>query len=73
MSELTGKIRKVAGLLVVATGMRGAKMYDVTQVGPDKLVGEIIELEEDTASIQVYEETSGLKPGDPVVTTGLPM
>ncbi|MAF80820.1 V-type ATP synthase subunit A [bacterium] len=73
MSELTGKIRKVAGPLVVATGMRGAKMYDVTQVGPDKLVGEIIELEDDTASIQVYEETSGLQPGHPVVTTGLPM
>jgi len=73
MSELTGQIQKVAGPLVVASGMKGAKMYDVTQVGPDKLMGEIIELENDTASIQVYEETSGLKPGDTVVSTGLPM
>lgn len=71
--EIKGKIQKVAGPLVVATNMRGAKMYDVAQVGPDKLVGEIIELAGETASIQVYEETSGLKPGDVVVSTGLPM
>jgi V/A-type H+/Na+-transporting ATPase subunit A len=71
--EIKGKIRKVAGPLVVATGMRGAKMYDVVSVGPKKLVGEIIELEKDTASIQVYEETSGLMHGQEVVSTGEPL
>lgn len=65
-----GIIEKVAGPLVVARKMRGAKVLDVVHVGSDKLVGEIIELAGDTASIQVYEETSGLKPGDPVISTG---
>lgn len=68
--ELQGQIQKISGPLVVAAGMKGAKMYDVVRVGNDRLVGEIIELQGDTASIQVYEETSGLKPGDPVVSTG---
>jgi V/A-type H+/Na+-transporting ATPase subunit A len=68
-----GIIVKVSGPLVVAKKMSGAKMLDVVQVGPQKLVGEIIELNKDTASIQVYEETSGLKPGDPVVSTGEPL
>jgi len=68
-----GTIQKVSGPLVVATKMRGAKMYDVVQVGPQKLVGEIIELHDNTASIQVYEETSGLKVGDPIVSTGQPL
>ena len=71
--ELTGTIKKVAGPLVVAVGMRGANMLDVVRVGEASLVGEIIELEGDTASIQVYEETSGLKPGDPVVSSGQPL
>ncbi|MCH8748136.1 V-type ATP synthase subunit A [Patescibacteria group bacterium] len=70
---ITGKIRKVAGPLVVAEDMRGAVMYDLVRVGPDRLVGEIIELLEDTASIQVYEETSGLMPGMPVESSGAPL
>ncbi|MEX0649865.1 MAG: V-type ATP synthase subunit A [Candidatus Andersenbacteria bacterium] len=65
-----GIIQKVAGPLVVAKHMLGAKVLDVVNVGKQKLVGEIIELEGDTASIQVYEETSGLAPGDPVISTG---
>lgn len=71
--ERKGIIQKISGPLVVATHMRGSKMYEVAQVGPEKLVGEIIELSGDTASIQVYEETSGLKPGDPVIATGQPL
>jgi len=71
--EIKGEIKKVAGPLVVATGMRGAKMYDVVQVGPKKLVGEIVELEDQTASIQVYEETSGLESGQEVISTGQPL
>lgn len=71
--EITGVIEKVAGPLVVANKMGGANMYDVVKVGPEQLVGEIIELAGDTASIQVYEETSGLKPGDPVASTGEPL
>lgn len=68
-----GRIAKVSGPLVVAKNMKGAKMYDVVDVGPDKLIGEIIELKKDTASIQVYEETSGLKINDPVVSQGQPL
>ncbi len=64
------KIVRIAGPLVEADGMRGNKMYEVVQVGDEKLIGEIIRLERDKASIQVYEETSGLKPGAPVVGTG---
>ena len=70
MSEKAGKIIKVAGPLVVASGMKNAKMYEVVQVSDNKLIGEIIELKDDTASIQVYEETSGLGPGEPVYQTG---
>jgi V/A-type H+/Na+-transporting ATPase subunit A len=68
----TGTINKVSGPLVVAGGMRGAKMYNVVHVGEARLVGEIIELKNDTASIQVYEDTAGLKVGDTVVSTGMP-
>jgi len=68
-----GTIMKVAGPLVVAEGMSGTKMYEVVRVGEYKLVGEIIKLEADTASIQVYEDTSGLTVGDPLVKTGLPL
>merc|ERR1712072_324681 len=64
---------KVAGPLVVAEHMSGTKMYEVVRVGAYKLVGEIIKLEGDTASIQVYEDTSGLTVGDPLVKTGLPL
>ncbi|WP_456475801.1 ATP synthase subunit A [Candidatus Pyrohabitans sp.] len=65
-----GKIIKIAGPVVVAEGMRGSMMYEVVRVGEEKLMGEIIELEGGQATIQVYEETAGLKPGEPVVGTG---
>ncbi|HHV63246.1 MAG TPA: V-type ATP synthase subunit A [Firmicutes bacterium] len=68
-----GRIIKVSGPLVVAEGMHDAKMYDVVRVGEKRLVGEIIEIRGDKASIQVYEETAGLGPGDPVYTTGEPL
>ena len=68
-----GVIRKVAGPLVIAEGMRDANMYDVVRVSDKQLIGEIIEMHEDRASIQVYEETGGLGPGEPVYSTGAPM
>lgn len=68
-----GRIVKVSGPLVVAEGMSGSRMYDVAYVGEQKLLGEIIELRGDRASIQVYEETSGVGPGDPVFGTGMPL
>lgn len=69
----TGKIIKVSGPLVVAEGMDEANIYDVCKVGERGLIGEIIEMRGDKASIQVYEETSGIGPGDPVITTGEPL
>ena len=69
----TGKIIKVSGPLVVAEGMDEANIYDVCKVGEKGLIGEIIEMRGDKASIQVYEETSGIGPGDPVITTGEPL
>ncbi|WP_071433401.1 V-type ATP synthase subunit A [Angelakisella massiliensis] len=68
-----GKIVKVSGPLVVAEGMRDANMFDVVRVGRMGLIGEIIEMRGDKASIQVYEETSGLGPGDEVTSTGAPL
>lgn len=65
-----GKIVKVSGPLVVAEGMEDANIYDVVKVSNSKLIGEIIEMRDDKASIQVYEETSGIGPGEPVITTG---
>ncbi|NLL62034.1 MAG: V-type ATP synthase subunit A [Candidatus Atribacteria bacterium] len=73
MPENTGKIVKVSGPVVVAENLIGAKMYDVVQVSQDKLIGEIIELNQDRVTIQVYEETSGIGPGEPVYNTGLPL
>ncbi len=70
---MSGKIVKVSGPLVVATGLANANMSDVVRVGPQHLIGEILTMKGDTASIQVYEETSGLGPGAEVVTTGYPM
>ena len=64
---------KVSGPLVVATGLSDANMSDVVRVGPQRLIGEILTMKGDTASIQVYEETSGLGPGAEVITTGAPM
>lgn len=69
----TGRIIKVSGPLVVAEGMDEANIFDVCKVGEKGLIGEIIEMRDDKASIQVYEETSGIGPGDPVVTTGEPL
>ena len=68
-----GTIKKVAGPLVIAKGMRDANMFDVVRVSSQRLIGEIIEIHGDEASIQVYEETSGLGPGAPVESTGEPM
>ncbi|HIW15781.1 MAG TPA: V-type ATP synthase subunit A [Firmicutes bacterium] len=69
----SGTIKKVAGPLVIAEGMRDANMFDVVRVSRQRLIGEIIEMHGDEASIQVYEETSGLGPGEPVESTGAPM
>jgi len=72
MADL-GLVQKVAGPLVVAENMSGTKMFEVVRVGTERLVGEIIRLDGDTASIQVYEETFGLTVGDPVFKTGMPL
>ena len=69
----TGTIKKVAGPLVIAEGMRDANMFDVVRVSSQRLIGEIIEIHGDEASIQVYEETSGLGPGEPVESMDVPM
>ncbi len=70
---IQGTIRKITGPAVIAKGMRGARMYDIVKVGDERLVGEIIRLEADTAFIQVYEDTSGLLIGQPVASTGMPL
>ncbi|MBU1290328.1 V-type ATP synthase subunit A [bacterium] len=69
----TAKIIKVAGPVVVAKGLKNAKMYDVVKVSSQKLIGEIIELNRDSATIQVYEETSGIGPGESVFSTDMPL
>ncbi len=68
-----GTIKKVAGPLVIAEGMRDANMFDVVRVSNQRLIGEIIEIHGDQASVQVYEETSGLCPGEPVESTEMPL
>jgi len=68
-----GRIVRVSGPVIEADGMRGAKMYDVVRVGEENLIGEIIRLNKDNAVIQVYEDTVGLKPGEKVLTTGMPL
>jgi len=70
---ISGQIIKIAGPAVVSKGMTGARMYDIVRVGKERLIGEIIRLEGDTAFIQVYEDTSGLYVGEPVESTGLPL
>ncbi len=72
-TRVQGTIRKVSGPLVVADGMRKARMFDVVLVSEKNLIGEIIEIKGDLASIQVYEDTGGLGPGEPVVSTGEPL
>ena len=69
----TGIVRKIAGPLVIADNMRDANLFDVVRVSKERLIGEIIEMHGDKASIQVYEETSGLAPGEPVESTGSPL
>ena len=69
----SGTVKNIAGPLVIASGMREANMFDVVRVSARRLIGEIIEMHGDEASIQVYEETSGLRPGEYVMSTGLPM
>lgn len=70
---ITGIVEKVSGPLIVASGMRNANMFDVVRVGEMKLIGEIIEMRGDKASIQVYEETAGVGPGDKVYSTDMPL
>jgi len=71
--SLEGKIVRISGPVIEADDMRGAKMYDVVRVGEENLIGEIIRLNEDVATIQVYEDTNGLKPGEKVVSTDMPL
>ena len=70
---MQGRIVKISGPLIVAENMADVEMYDVVKVSDRQLIGEVIELRGDRASIQVYEETAGLKPGDAVVSTGAPL
>ena len=70
---MQGTIVKVSGPLIVASGMADVQMFDVVRVSDKHLIGEVIELREDKASIQVYEETGGIGPGEPVVSTGAPL
>ncbi len=72
-STQTGAIKRVSGPIVEATGLASAQAYEVVRVGPAGLVGEVIKLTGDVATIQVYEQTSGLKPGEPVARTGRPL
>ena len=72
-TEKTGKVVKVSGPLITASGMADVHMYDVVRVGRDRLIGEIIELRGDVASIQVYEDTAGIGAGAPVYLTGMPL
>lgn len=70
---MSGKIVKVSGPLIVAEGMKDVQLHDMVRVSDKRLIGEVIELRDDKASIQVYEETAGLGPGEPVESTGAPM
>ncbi|MGM0441151.1 MAG: V-type ATP synthase subunit A [Elusimicrobiota bacterium] len=69
----TGTIKRIAGPLIVAEGLKGVKMNEVVRVGKEKLIGEVVELSSDGVAIQVYEETAGIKPGEPVTPTGAPL
>ncbi len=71
--SIQGSIIKIAGPAVIARGMTGARMYDIVRVGSEGLLGEIIRLDGDTAFVQVYEDTSGLRVGEPVESTGNPL
>ncbi|UCH69862.1 MAG: V-type ATP synthase subunit A, partial [Candidatus Bathyarchaeota archaeon] len=69
----TGKISRVAGPFLLAKGMAGSRMYELVRVGEAGVIGEIIRLEGETAAIQAYEETAGIKPGEKVEGTGKPL
>ncbi len=71
--EVKGVIARISGPVVEAKNMNGAKINDVVRVGKEKLIGEVIRLEKDIATIQVYEETGGIMPGEPVLGTGMPL
>ena len=71
--KIVGQIEKVAGPLIVAKGMEGISMHEVVRVGTQRLIGEVIELRGDRASVQVYEDTQGVGPGEPVEATGEPL
>ncbi len=73
MKDETGEVVKVSGPLVVARGLSGARMYEMVRVGKENLYGEVIEIKEEEYSVQVYEETEGIGPGQPVVRTGQPL
>src|SRR5436853_6293304 len=68
-----GKIERVAGPVIVAGGMLGAQMYEVVRVGDQGLIGAIIKIEADRATVQVYEETAGIQPGENVERSGKPL
>lgn len=70
---IEGKIQRISGPAVIADGMFGARMYDIVRVGKEDLIGEIIRLDGQTAFVQVYEDTSGLTVGEPIISTGLPL
>ena len=70
---IEGKVQRISGPAVIAEGMMGARMFDIVRVGEEQLIGEIIRLDGTTAFVQVYEDTGGLKVGEPVVSTGLPL
>ena len=72
-SDQTGYIERISGPVVQASNMLGSKLYDVARIGDEKLVGEIIKLTEDMATIQVYESTDGLTPGEPVYRSNEPL
>ena len=73
MLEIIGKVDKVIGPVVHARGITNAKMLDLVEVGESHLVGEIVKLNEDRAAIQVYEDTTGLRPGSDIYSSGLPL
>ena len=70
---LTGKVISVNGPIVKSVGLSGIRMYDIAEVGPDRLIGEVIRLADEVAIIQVYEDNTGLKPGDEVISYGRPL
>ena len=68
-----GKVARVAGPVIIAEGMLGSQMYEVVRVGSQGLIGEIIRIEGDRATVQVYEETAGIRPGETVERSGKPL